>query len=132
MTTEQLIGGKSVYRIVETLQVIEAISVCGNLITCVSMGCINPNYTYKTFLDSFQKLFLMSSLFINNKKLLMKIEAAFAEDWSYKNPSEFKSNSWRYINLFRAYTSQLKEDGLFNPEITNTGSDINDIFKDSI
>lgn len=115
---EQLVGQKFLFRNALSLQVMAIFAQCGHLVKCLKLNCPAPNSAYQQFVSGFHELYLTTALSTNDANLLKLIEASFDEEWGYKTKSEWRSKSFKFINLFKAYLVQLKQDGLYNPEIT--------------
>jgi len=135
---DQLIGRKDMFRVVLSLQVLDVIGKAGALTSCLSYKCSHPHETYINFVDGFHALYLTTSMSTNNPELLQDIEKAFYTDrdknpWSYgNNLKTYKMKSWMYIDLFKRYMLQLKEDGMYNPEITYGRDETTNVWRDSI
>lgn len=123
---------KAYYRIVSTIRVIELIDVAGTLTSCLQFGCPRPNGAYRGFVDLFHKLYLSTALFMNNPDLIRQVETAFNTKWTYTTRNEYELKAWKFLNLFKAYEVQMKEDGLYNPEITKTDRGLDGVWKGSI
>lgn len=134
---EQLIGKKDFFRVIISIRVLDTIELAGSLTTCLSLGCREPRVIYSEFMDGFHKLYLATAISTNDSELLEKIEEAFYtnrmdEPWQFGGQIDFRKKSWKFIDLFKEYMLQLKEDGLYNPEITKKINDFEEVWRDSI
>lgn len=132
MSEEKNVGIKSYYRVVTTLEILETMQALTMLRSCLYRKSYNSNKIYYNFVDRFHDVFLSTALFVNKAEIVRKIENTFEEGEGYTTKEEFDKKSHMFINLFKAYMVELKEDGLFNPEINSKHLGVDDAFKDSI
>lgn len=99
---------------------------------CITRGCPRPRDTYASFVDLFRTLFVATALSVNNADIVKKIEIALNDTTEIRFVPEYHSRSLLLLNLFTGYLIQLKEDGMYNPEITRNKGEVVDGFKHSI
>jgi len=129
---EQSIGIKGLYRSYHSWNILDIIELSGSLLTCLKLGCSNPNSIYYEFVDRFNKLYTASAMFVNDVKILEEVAELLFEDWKYANEPEFRSKAYAFLNVFNRYLIQLKKDGFYNPEILTTQKNEEDVWRDSI
>jgi len=129
---ETSIGKKDFYRAILSLQIMNVARLCGDLEYCLQFGCPRPNETYRTFISEFNSLWITTGMFSNNLELAKRIEKELQQIWSYRTPDEYRNKALIYVNLFKEFLIQLKEDGLYNPEIVRKNVDYTDIWSESI
>jgi len=129
-------GVKYIFRLTNSIRVLDVIEWAGTLTTCIKLNCKKRDYTYRMFMDAFHKLYLSVGLFTNNPKLLEKIEDAFDDNWFYESDEDdwsiFISQSWKYLNLFKDFVSQLQKDGIYDPVISHYFTNYDEQWKKSI
>lgn len=129
---ESNVGKKDFYRVLISLSVFNVSRLCNDLEFCLQFGCQRPNDTYRAFVSEFNALYTIVGMVTNNLELAKEIEQELAIPWAYKNRDEYENKSRIYINLFKKFLIQLKEDGIYNPEITKKNADYENIWTDSI
>jgi len=129
---ETSIGKKDFYRSILSLSIMNVARLCADLEMCIQFGCPRPNETYRSFVSEFNALWLTVGMFTNNLELAKRVEKELQRKWTYRTRAEFENNSQIYTNIFKELLIQLKEDGLYNPEIVRKNVDYEDVWSESI
>lgn len=134
---ERGVGVKYYYREAHTKGIIHLISLQGDLYECLSAGCRYPQQSYTEFVTLFYKIFTLTSQFTNDSELVERIEGEFSEGREkprrlINSEKAFNKRSWDMIDIWKEYLVQLKEAGIFNPEVENYVEGKGNVFLDSI
>jgi hypothetical protein len=125
------IGVKTYYRMDISLQVVETIREAGNFYTMFKFpGVYKEQFItncYTSFVSKFYTLWLMSSCFTSDAKIISKIEEFFDRPeiscWhtaaikTNDKQIEIYKNTTDVMQLLQEYIIQLKKDKIYDPSI---------------
>lgn len=129
---EKLIGEKWLFRQVISNKVVMTMDAATMFRNCVFQGCSKPRGTYKNFFSMFHSLYMYTAVFINNAEIIRKIEAVFNAEKPLETREQYDEYGKILLNVFMGYVVQLKEDGLYNPEINVSRLGIEDAYEQSV